>query len=346
MEGDRIHVLDTTLRDGSHAVSHSYSPEQVRAIAGGLERAHVEYVEVSHGDGLAGSSFNYGFSSYPEEELLAAASSQLHEAKLTVLLLPGIGTQEDLSMAASYGAKVARIATHVTGADVGAQHIGLAKRLDLLACGLLMMSHLASPEKVAEQAGLFESYGADVVYLMDSAGAMLPEDVTARVRATREALSIPVGFHAHNNLGLAIGNTLAAIHAGATFVDGCCRGLGAGAGNAQTEVLVAVLAKSAYQTGIDLHKIMDTAENIVGPIMRRPQVIDNTSLMLGYAGVYSSFLLHSIRAAEKFDLDPLDIIVELGRRGMVGGQEDMILDVAYQMAKAKAPIMTEVQASQ
>ena len=335
MAGDRIHIIDTTLRDGSHAVSHSYSPEQVRAIAGALERAHVEYVEVSHGDGLAGSSFNYGFSSYPEEELLAAAASQLHEAKLAGLRLPGIGTQEDLSMAASYGAKVARIATHVTGAESGAQHIGLAKRLNMFTCGLLMMSHLVSPQKVAEQAGLFESYGAELVYLMDSAGAMLPDDVTARVRATREALSIPVGFHAHNNLGLAIGNTLAAIQAGATYVDGCCRGLGAGAGNAQTEVLVAVLAKSSYETGVDLHKIMDAAQNIVGPIMQRPQVIDNTSLMLGYAGVYSSFLLHSVRAADRFGLDPLDIIVELGRRGMVGGQEDMIVDVAYQMAKAR-----------
>jgi 4-hydroxy-2-oxovalerate aldolase len=335
MTTDRIHVIDTTLRDGSHAVSHSFSPEQVQAIAAGLERAHVEYVEVSHGDGLSGSSFNYGFSSFPEEELLAAASSQLHEAKLTVLLLPGIGTQEELSMAASYGAKVARVATHVTEADIGEQHIGLAKSLDMLACGLLMMSHMVPPEKVAEQAGLFESYGADLVYLMDSAGAMLPAEVSARVSAVRDTLSIPVGFHAHNNLGMAIGNTLAAVQAGATYVDGCCRGLGAGAGNAQIEVLVAVLAKAAYGTGIDFYAIMDAAENIVEPIMQRPQVIKNTSLMLGYAGVYSSFLLHSQRAAEKFGLDPRDIVMELGRRRMVGGQEDMIIDVAYQMAKER-----------
>jgi 4-hydroxy-2-oxovalerate aldolase len=332
MTHERIHVIDTTLRDGSHAVSHTYGAEQVRAISAGLERAHVEYVEVSHGDGLAGSSFNYGFSSFPEEELLAAASSQLHEAKLTVLLLPGIGTQEELEMAAGYGAKVARVATHVTEADIGEQHIGLAKNLGMLACGLLMMSHMVPPEKIVEQARLFESYGADLVYLMDSAGAMLPGDVTARVTATREALSIPVGFHAHNNLGLAIGNTLAAVQAGATYVDGCCRGLGAGAGNAQIEVLAAVLGKAGYETGIDFFAIMDTAEDIVQPIMQRPQVINNTGLMLGYSGVYSSFLLHAQRAAEKFGLDPRDILVELGRRRMVGGQEDMIIDVAYQMA--------------
>ena len=336
MTRERVHLIDTTLRDGSHAVSHSYSPEQVRAIAAGLERAHVEYVEVSHGDGLAGSSFNYGFSSYPEEELLAAASSQLRESKLTVLLLPGIGTREELSMAAGYGAKVARIATHVTEADIGEQHIGLAKSLGMFACGLLMMAHMVPPEKVAEQARLFESYGADLVYLMDSAGAMLPGDVSAKVTAAREALSIPVGFHAHNNLGLAIGNTLAAVQAGATYVDGCCRGLGAGAGNAQIEVLVAALTRSGYDTGVDFYAIMDTAENIVEPIMQRPQAIRNTSLMLGYAGVYSSFLLHSYRAAEKFGLDPRDIVMELGRRRMVGGQEDMIIDVAYQMARDKA----------
>jgi 4-hydroxy-2-oxovalerate aldolase len=333
MTADRIHVIDTTLRDGSHAVSHSYGPEQVKAIAAGLERAHVEYVELSHGDGLSGSSYNYGFSSCHEEELLAAAASQLHDAKLAVLLLPGIGTQEELAMAASYGVKVARVATHVTEADIGEQHIGLAKSLDMMACGLLMMSHMVPPEKVVEQARLFESYGADLVYLMDSAGAMLPEHVVARVSAVRDALSIPVGFHAHNNLGMAIGNTLAAVQAGATFVDGCCRGLGAGAGNAQIEVLVAALTKAGYETGIDFYALMDTAEDIVEPIMQRPQVIRNTSLMLGYAGVYSSFLLHSQRAAQRFGLDARDIIRELGRRRMVGGQEDMIIDVAYQMAK-------------
>jgi len=316
-------------------VSHSYSPEQVRAIAAGLERARIEYVEVSHGDGLAGSSFNYGFSAFPEEELLAAASSELRAAKLTVLLLPGIGTQEDLSMAAHYGAKVARIATHVTEADIGEQHIGLARSLDMLACGVLMMTHMVPAEKVAEQAALLESYGAELVYLMDSAGAMLPGDVTTRVAAVRGALSIPVGFHAHNNLGMAIGNTLAAVEAGASFVDGCCRGLGAGAGNAQTEVLVAALDRAGHETGIDLYAIMDVAEGVVEPIMHRPQVIGNTPLMLGYAGVYSSFLLHSYRAAEKFGLDPRDVVMELGRRQMVGGQEDMIIDVAYQIAREK-----------
>jgi 4-hydroxy-2-oxovalerate aldolase len=335
MSRGHIHVVDTTLRDGSHAVAHSYTPEQVKSIAAGLEKAHVEYVELSHGDGLAGSSYNYGRSTFPEEELLAAASSVLHESKLAVLLLPGIGTQEELTMAASYGVKVARIATHVTEADIGEQHVGLAKNLGMLAVAFLMMSHMVPPEKVAEQALLFESYGADVVYVMDSAGAMLPADAVARVVAARQALTIPVGFHGHNNLGMAIGNTLAAVDAGATYVDGCLRGMGAGAGNAQTEVLVAVLKKAGYETGVDFYGIMDVAEDVVEPIMQRAQVVRNTSLMLGYAGVYSSFLLHSYRAAERFGLDPRDIVMELGRRRMVGGQEDMIIDVAYQMDKER-----------
>jgi 4-hydroxy-2-oxovalerate aldolase len=333
-----VHIVDSTLRDGSHAVSHSYTVEQVKSVAAGLERAHVEYVEVSHGDGLAGSSFNYGRSACSEEELLAAASSQLHDSKLAVLLLPGIGTQEELSMAANHGAKMVRVATHVTEADIGEQHIGLAKDLGMEAAGLLMMSHMVPPEKVAEQAKLFESYGADIVFLMDSAGAMVPDDAKARVAATKSAVSVPVGFHGHNSLGLAIANTLAAVDEGATYVDGCCRGLGAGAGNAQTEVLVAALAKSGHETGVDLYGVMDVAEDVVEHIMQRPQVIRNTSLMLGYAGVYSSFLLHSYRAAERFGIDPRDIVMELGRRRMVGGQEDMIIDVAYQIAKERGAV--------
>lgn len=225
----RIHIVDTTLRDGSHAVSHQFTPEQVRSIARGLDEAGVEFVEVSHGDGLAGSSYNYGWSAYPEEEYLKAAGSVLRNSKLTVLLLPGIGTQEDLKMAVKYNAKMARVATHVTEADIGEQHIGLAKELGMIAVGFLMMSHMVPPEKVVEQAKLFESYGADVVYVTDSAGAMLPSDVQARVGRVVEALNIPVGFHAHNNLSLAVANSIAAIEAGATYIDSCCRGLGAGA---------------------------------------------------------------------------------------------------------------------
>ncbi|KYH32246.1 4-hydroxy-2-oxovalerate aldolase [Neomoorella mulderi] len=330
-----IHLVDTTLRDGSHAVSHQFTAEQIAAIAGGLDAAGVEYIEVTHGDGLAGSSYNYGWALLTDEEMLKAAAGAIKKSNLTVLLLPGIGTQEDLEMAAHCGAKAVRVATHVTEADIGEQHIGMAKKLGMQAFGFLMMCHMAPPEKVVEQAKLFESYGADFIYVADSAGAMLPEDVKARVGAVVEAVKVPVGFHAHNNLTMATANALAAVEAGATFLDGACRGLGAGAGNAQTEALVGVLEKLGYQTGVDFYKIMDVAEDIVEPIMHRPQVVRNAPLMLGYAGVYSSFLLHTYRAAEKFNLDPRDILVELGRRRMVGGQEDMIVDVAYQLAQKR-----------
>lgn len=241
-------------------------------------------------------------------------------------------------MAAKYNAKVARVATHVTEADIGEQHIKLAKELGMEAIGFLMMSHMVSPEKVVEQAKLFESYGADKVYITDSAGAMTPKDVTARIKAVKEAVSIPVGHHAHNNLSLAMANSLAAIEAGADMVDGTCKGLGAGAGNTQTEVLVAVLDKLGYETGVDLYKIMDVADDIVAPKMKRPQVIDKNSLSIGYAGVYGSFLLHSLRAAEKFGVDARDILVELGKRKTVGGQEDMIVDVAYELSQKKEAI--------
>jgi len=328
-----INLVDTTLRDGSHAVSHQYTVEQVKAIASGLDEAGVQYIELSHGDGLAGSSYNYGWSATSEEELIKAASSVIKKGKLVVLLIPGIGTIEDLKMAADCGVKVVRVATHVTEADISEQHIGMAKKIGMMAIGFLMMTHMALPEKVVEQAKLLESYGADCVYIADSAGALLPEGVSERVSAVVEALKVPVGFHAHNNLTLATANSLVAIEAGATFIDGTCRGLGAGAGNTQIEVLTGVLEKKGYETGVDFYKIMDVAEDIVEPIMNRPQVVRNASMMLGYSGVYSSFLLHTYRAAERFNLDPRKILVELGRRRMVGGQEDMIVDVAYQLSR-------------
>lgn len=328
----RIRLVDSTLRDGSHAVSHQYTAEQYEAIARGLDEAGVDYIEVSHGDGIAGASFNYGWSALTDEEMLKAASPAIKRAKLTVLLIPGIGTQEDLKMASENGATCVRVATHATEADVGEQHIGLAKKLGMEAVGFLMMIHMVPPEKVVEQAKLFESYGADWINLADSAGAMTPDQVRATVGAVVEAVKVPVGYHAHHNLTLATANSIAALDVGASYLDCCCRGLGAGAGNTPTEALVAVMNKLGYQHGVDLYKIMDVAENIVGPAMHRPLEIKNAPLMLGYAGVYSSFLLHTYRAAEKFGLDPRDILVELGRRRMVGGQEDMIIDVAYQLA--------------
>jgi len=328
-----IHLIDTTLRDGSHAISHKYTIEQIKEIAAGLDSSGIEYIEVSHGDGLAASSVNYGFASLSDEEMLKAASGVIKKGKLTVLSIPGIGTVEDLKLAADCGAKVCRIATHVTEADIARQHIEISKKLGMEVCGFLMMIANAEPKKIAEQAKLFESYGVDFITMADSSGALLPEDVKSRVAAVVNAVGIPVDFHAHNSLSLAVGNCLAAVEAGASYLDCSLRGLGAGAGNAQSEVLVGVLDKAGYETGIDFFKIMDIAENVVEPVMQRPQAIRNTSLMLGYAGVYSSFLLFTYRAAERFNLDPRDILVELGRRRMVGGQEDMIIDVAYQLSK-------------
>lgn len=333
---EMIHVIDTTLRDGSHAVSHSYSPDQVRAVASRLDESGVFMIEVAHGDGLSGSSYNYGFSKYEELDLIAAAADSIRSAKLDVLLIPGIGTVQDLKTVRSLGVNAVRVATHVTEADISAQHIRAAKELDMFAVGFLMMAHMASPEKIAEQAKLMESYGADYINIADSAGYLLPEDVAARIKAVKEAVSIPVGFHAHNNLSLAVANSLAAIDAGATYIDATLRGLGAGAGNTQLEVLAGVLDRKGIPSGLDFYQLMDTAEKVLEPMMQRPQVIRSAPLMLGYAGVYSSFLLHVYRAAEKFQLDPRDILVEIGKRGMVGGQEDKIVEIAYLMTQGKA----------
>lgn len=335
MNKRKINLVDTTLRDGSHAVSHSFTVDQVTAIAGGLDKVGVSLIEVSHGDGLAGSSVNYGFSQTQEMELIKAASKVTKNAQLTVLLLPGIGTIEDLQEAKENGAQAVRVATHVTEADIAIQHIKYAKQINMKAVGFLMMSHMASPEKIVEQAKIFADCGADYINLADSAGHMVPDDVRARVSALKKAFDIPIGFHSHNNLGLSIANSVAAVEEGATYIDATCRGLGAGAGNTQIEVLCAVLDRLGYDTGVDLNGIMDVAEEVVEPIMRRPQIVNTASLMLGYAGVYSSFLLHTYRAAEKFNLNPREILVELGKRKMVGGQEDMIIDVAFELSQQK-----------
>ncbi|MDR0876516.1 MAG: 4-hydroxy-2-oxovalerate aldolase [Treponema sp.] len=332
---NKLHIVDTTLRDGSHAVSHSFTVEQAVAIAGGLDKAGVEIIEISHGDGITGSSINYGFSTTSELDLIEAANKVVKNAKLAVLLLPGIGTIEDLKAARERGANAVRVATHVTEADIAVQHIAWAKQNGMFAVGFLMMTHMASPEKIVEQAKIFIDAGADYINLADSSGYMVPDDVRARISALKAAISIPVGFHSHNNLGLAIANSLAAVEEGAEYIDATCRGLGAGAGNTQNEVFCAVLERLGYNTGIKTYDLMDLAEDVVEPIMQRPQVIRTDSLMLGYAGVYSSFLLHTRRAADKFGISPRDILVELGKRRMVGGQEDMIVDVAYQLSQKK-----------
>jgi 4-hydroxy 2-oxovalerate aldolase len=315
-------------------VSHQYGTEAIERIAAALDRSGVDTVEVTHGDGLGGSSIQYGFSKLNDEEALRAAAPALRNAKLAVLLLPGVGVKRDLEMAYREGARVARIATHATEADISAQHMRFALELGMEVIGFLMLSHMEPADKLSEQAKRMESYGATVIYAVDSAGAMLPGEVAGKVAKLRRHLpgSVEIGFHAHNNLGLAIGNTLAAIEAGAGVVDGSLAGMGAGAGNAATEVLVAVLHKLGYQTGTDLYSLMDAAEDIVRPMLHRPQIVDKASLSLGYAGVYSSFLLHTFRQVKKFGLDPRDVLIELGKRKVVGGQEDMIVDVAMEMA--------------
>lgn len=330
-----IHILDSTLRDGSHALSHQFTAEQVTQVARGLDEAGVEIIEVSHGDGLGGSTITYGFSRQSEFDLLKAAAAVIKRGKLAVLLLPGIGTKDDLKIAADFGAKVAQIATHVTEADIAEQHIGVAKKMGMEVIAMLMLSHMGTPEKIAEQGKLMESYGADVVQVTDSAGALIPQTVKERVGALRAAIKCGVAFHGHNNLSLAVANSVAAIEEGARWIDSCACGLGAGSGNTPTEVLAAVLDKTGYATGIDLWKIMDVAEEIVRPIMRKPVRIGKASLTMGYAGVYSSFLLHADKAAEQFGVDARDILVEIGRRKAVGGQEDMIVEVAMALAEKK-----------
>lgn len=328
-------LTDTTLRDGDHAISHSYTPEQVRTIVKDLDEAGVPVIEVSHGSGLNGSTIQQGFSKHPELELIKVAVQTAKNAKIASLFVPGIGTSEELRKAADLGISIIRIAVHCTEADVTEQYFRLAKELGLEAVGFLMMSHTQPAKVLVEQAKLMESYGADCVYVVDSAGALVPTGVRERVSALKEALSIEVGFHAHNNLGLAIGNTLAAIECGADQIDGTLRGLGAGAGNAQTEILVAVLNKMNIDTGINLSILMDAAEEKVAPIMKSPIVVDRDNLSSGYAGVYNSFLLHVKHAAEKFGVGVGEIMEELGKRQTIAGQEDWIIDVAVELANKK-----------
>ena len=259
MDNRKINFVDTTLRDGSHAVSHSFSPEQVTAIAGGLDKTGVDIIECAHGDGITGSTFNYGFSKYKEMDLINAASKVIKNAKQAILLIPGIGTIEDLEEAYENGARVVRVATHCTEADVGIQHIQAAKKMGMMACGFLMMVHMASPEKLLEQAKIFQEAGADYINLADSSGYLLPDDVRERVEKLAAGLDIPVGFHAHNNLSLAVANSIAAVQSGATYIDATCRGLGAGAGNTQIEVLAAVFNRMGYNTGMDMYAIQDVA---------------------------------------------------------------------------------------
>lgn len=332
----RFRLTDSTLRDGSHAVAHQFTESQVRRVVAALDQAGVPVIEVSHGDGVGGSSFNYGFSHTDEMVLVRAAVEEATQAKIAVLMVPGIGTKDDMRKAAEAGAGMVRIATHCTEADISQQHIALASELGMESVGFLMMAHMLEPEKLAEQARLMDSYGVGTVYVVDSAGAMTIDDARRRVAAVKSAVSCQVGIHAHNNLSLAVANSLAALEEGVDQIDGCTTGLGAGAGNCPTEALIAACEKSGIPTGVDPLRIMDAAEETVRPIRPEQGVIDRDGLLLGYAGVYGSFLLHAKRAAERYGVDTKSILLELGERKAVGGQEDMIIDVAVELQRRAA----------
>jgi 4-hydroxy-2-oxovalerate/4-hydroxy-2-oxohexanoate aldolase len=337
LRGKKIVLHDMCLRDGMHPKRHQISLDQMVRIASGLDRAGVPLIEVTHGDGLGGASVNYGFPLHTDEEYLRAVVPRLERAHVSALLLPGIGTVEDLRMAAGAGVRTIRVATHCTEADVAGQHLRLGRQLGLDTVGFLMMAHMIEPEALVRQAKIMESEGANCLYCTDSAGTMLPDDVTARIGALRAALrpETELGFHGHHNLGMGIANSLAAIDAGAQRIDGSAAGLGAGAGNTPLEVLVAVLERMGADHGVDLYRMMDVAEDLVLPMMDQPIRIDRDALILGYAGVYSSFLLFAKRAGEKYGVSSRDILVEMGRRKTVGGQEDMIEDVALDLARAR-----------
>lgn len=330
----KITINDVTLRDGMHAISHQYSKEQIAELTKVLDESGVDIIEATHGDGLGGSSLQYGFSKESEETIIRTAVENSKHAKVGVLLIPGIGIIDDLKRAHDLGASVVRVATHCTEADVSMQHIQAGVKLGMDTVGFLMMSHRTTPENLVEEAKKMESYGAKTIYVVDSAGALTMDDTRARVSMFKEKLSpeTEIGFHAHNNLSLGIANSIVAIEEGATRIDASLAGMGAGAGNAALEQLIAVMNRLELDHNVDLYKVMDAADYLMKPMMKRPVQIDRLSLMLGYSGVYSSFLLFAERAGQEYGVDARDILMRIAEMGAIGGQEDWIIGVAQQLA--------------
>lgn len=329
-----VRVTDTSLRDGSHARSHQFTEVDVRSVVAALDAVGVPVIEVTHGDGLGGSSFNYGFSGTDERILMRAAVDTARNAKIAALMLPGVGTKDDIRFIADAGLSVVRIATHCTEADIAIQHFGIARELGLETVGFLMMAHSQPAQVLAAQARIMADAGAECVYVVDSAGALVLDEVTRRIEAVVAELGedATVGFHAHENLGVSVANSIFAIRAGAVQIDGSTRGLGAGAGNTPLEVLAAVADRLGIVTGVDVAGLVDVAEETVRPIMDSECIKDRLSITMGYAGVYSSFLRHAYDAAKTYGVSGAEILAECGRRRLVGGQEDQIIPIAAALA--------------